>query len=350
MELSKLITCSAAAAAMAFWSSAAGAQAATMSAHEKGLYEAAKKEGSIIWYVSQTTTERADGACQIFMKKYPGVKCNAVRASGQVVFQRLMQETQANVRQADVISTNDDAHLVILKQADQLAQYKPENEAAMLPAVRNAGDPGFWSVTAISPLGISYNKKLVKPEDAPKTWQDLLDPKWKNQVAIAHPGFSGSAGVWTVALSKLYGWEYFEKLAKNNPQIGRSVADGLNLTASGERKISLAPLVLIEDEARKGTSIAAVYPKDGAVLPPGVSAILKGAPHPNAARLFMEFLLGVEYAEYTVQDTRWPVRADVKIPEGLPPLNEVKIVTVPTEEVMKTLEEAQQKFRSTFGI
>jgi len=349
MSAGTVIRCIAA-AAVVLSSAAVGAQTSTMSPKERELYEAARKEGSITWYVSQTTTERADGACQLFMKKYEGVKCNAVRASGQVVFQRIMQEVQANVSQADVISTNDDAHLVILKQAGQLAQYTPENEAAMIPAVRAGGDPGYWSVTAISPLGISYNTRLVKAEEAPKTWEDLLDPKWKNQVAISHPGFSGSTGVWTVALRKLYGWDYFEKLAKNNPQIGRSVADGVNLTVSGERKVSLAPLVLIEDEARKGAPIKAVYPTDGSVLPPGVSAVLKGAPHPNAARLFMEFLLGVEYAEYTVRDTRWPVRGDVKIPENLPPLSNVKIITIPTEEVMKTLEEAQQQFRDTFGI
>ena len=70
-----------------------------------------------------------------------------------------------------------------------------------------------------------YNSSKVKPEDAPRTWTDLLDPKWKNQVATGHPAFSGCTGVWVVALRKLYGWSYFEKLAKNNPRVGRSGND-----------------------------------------------------------------------------------------------------------------------------
>jgi iron(III) transport system substrate-binding protein len=77
---------------------------------------------------------------------------------------------------------------------------------------------------------------------------------------------------------------------------------------------------------------------------------MKDAPHPNAARLFIEFMLGKEYSEFLRQATRWPVRSDVAPPKGLPALNDIKIITVPTEQMMKELQDVQRQFRDIFGI
>lgn len=328
----------------------AGAAQAQMTEQESKLYEAAKKEGSIVWYVSQTTTEFADAACQQFNKRYPGVTCNAVRASGQVVMQRLMQEVQANAVQADVMSTNDDGQMVTLDRAKQLANYTPENHKHMIPSLLEAGNGGKWSITAVAPLGMMANSKLVKAEEAPKDWKDILDPKWKGQVAIGHPGFSGSVGVWVVTMKKLFGWDYFTQLAKNEPQVGRSIADGVSLVESGERKIAVVPMTLAEGSRIQGKPTLAIYPAGGLILPPGVTAIMEKAPHPNAARLFMEFLLSKEYSESLRASARWPMRTDVPAPEGLPSLGSMKVLSTPTEEVMNQLKEIQTQFRETFGI
>ena len=80
----------------------------------------------------------------------------------------------------------------------------------------------------------------MKEADAPKNWTDLLDPKWKDKIALGHPGFSGYVGTWVVTLRKLYGWDFFEKLAKNNPQVGRSINDTVTMLNAGERR-SRAP-------------------------------------------------------------------------------------------------------------
>jgi len=289
-------------------------------------------------------------ACKQFNEKYPGVTCNAVRASGQVVMQRLMQEVKANAVQADVMSGNDDGQMVTLDKAKQLADYTPENHKYMIPSLLEAGNGGKWSITSVAPLGMMANSNLVKAEEAPKDWKDILDPKWKGQVAIGHPGFSGSVGVWVVTMKKLYGWDYFEQLAKNQPQVGRSIADGVSLVESGERKIAVVPMSLAEGSKAQGKPTLPLYPASGLILPPGVTAIMEKAPHPNAARLFMEFLLSKEYSE-TLRDTaRWPMRTDVAAPQGMPSLNEVKLISTPTEEVLSQLKEIQREFRDTFGI
>ena len=333
------------------WLPVASAQAIAMTPHEQQLYEAAKKEGSFTWYTSQSTTQMSEEVCALFTLRYPGVKCSPVRATAQVVFQRLIQETRAKATHADVISTNNVADLLILKKEGSLVAYKPENLRYVSPAIQATGEKdGYWIPTQLAPLGIIYNKNLVKPADAPKGWKDLLDPKWKSQTAVGHPGFSGSVGVWVMAMHNLYGREYFEKLAENKPQIGRSVVDGMSLVISGERKVSLAPLNTAENEARKGAPVVAVYPTDGVLLTLSASAVLKDAPHPNAARLFMEFNLGPEMSKFLVAAMRNPLRTDIAPPAGIPSLDQVKILTVPDEEVMKRGAEMKEMFREVFGI
>jgi len=337
-------------AAFLLWVPAANAQASMTEAEQK-LYEAAKAEGSFNWYTSMMDSERTETFCSMFEKRYPGVDCNALRATGQVTFQRLAQEIQANAVQADVFSTNDLTDLIELQGSDSLMPYKPANTEFMIPSLRDIGDPqGRWSISMVSPLGIGYNTNLVKPEDAPKNWKDFLDPKWMNQVAIGHPGFSGSVSLWTVAMKNLYGWQYFEELEKNKPQIGRSVTDGRNLIVSGERKVALVGLNNLEEMSRNGSPVKAVYPPDGILVPPSGSAILAKAPHPNAAKLFAEYLISKEIAQFQADTLRYPIRSDVPMPSGIPSLTEIKTLFVPPATAGEEVQKVQDQFRNTFGI
>ena len=132
----------------------------------------------------------------------------------------------------------------------------------------------------------------MKEADAPKNWTDLLDPKWKDNIALGHPGFSGYVGTWALTLRNQYGWDFFEKLAKNNPRVGRSINDTVTMLNAGESAIAgSGPVGTLMESAQKGNPLAMIYPTDGTVLIIAPSGIMKGSKHPNAARLFMEFLL-----------------------------------------------------------
>jgi len=337
-------------AASLLWVAAASAQKAMTEAEAK-LYEAAKSEGSFNWYTSMMDTERTDRFCRLFEGQYPGVLCRPLRATGGVTFQRLMQEIQANAVEADVFSTNDLTDLIELQSGGNLLAYRQENLQYMIPSLRDMGDPdGYWGISMISPLGIGYNTNLVRAEDAPKNWPDLLDPRWKGQVAIGHPGFSGSIGLWTVAMKQLYGWEFFERLEQNKPQIGRSLADGRNLIVSGERQIAIIGVNNGEEMSRNGTPIKVVYPTDGVLVPPSGTGILAKAPRPNAAKLFSEFMLSEEAARFQADAMRYPMRNDVKAPEGIPDLSTTKTLFVPPETAAEETQKVQDQFRDTFGI
>lgn len=338
--------------AMAVAMAAPHSAAQERSANEEELYAAARTEGPLTWYVSQYTTEDADRICAMFRDRYPGVGCNPVRSTGQVVFQRIEQELQSGALQADVVSTNDDSQLLYLKQRGNLARYAPDNLRHAEPTIRDLGDSeGYWIASGVTPVVIGYNTGLVSPGEAPASWTDLHDPKWRDQIAMGHPGFSGVVGLWAVAMEDLYGWDFFERLEENRPHISRSILDAHNLVVSGERKISVAPLLVsLRDSIVKQAPIAVAIPSDGMVAPVSATAILDDAPNPNAARLFLEFILSVEVSEYHAQTFSYPLRQDVGLPEGAVPLDSVRLIIVPAAEGIERVPEAQAKFRDTFGI
>ncbi len=331
------------------WSSVASAQV-QMSDGIKKLYDAAKKEGEITWSTSQSNAEYAEDVAKDFSKLYPGITVNMVRTTGQVQYQRLSQEIKSNTVSSDVYSTYEETHLVALKKDNHILSFKPEYAAGLSDTLKEIAEEGYWYPTAVSPIAIGINTNLVKPDQEPKNWNDLFDPKWKGQVAIGHPGFSGSAGVWVMALEKMYGWSYFEKLAKNDPQIGRSIIDSVNLIMSGERKIAMVPIATILEHEAKGSPVKVIYPTDGTLVLGGSTLIPAKAPHPNAARLFMEYLLSKEHSIFTAAQGRIPLRADAPKPSLGLPLSAYKNFVLPTEHALANVNRIKEKFRDTFGI
>src|SRR5947209_12166526 len=264
---------------------------AQMASWEQALYDAAEKEREFTVYTAHDATETIADICAAFDKKYPGVKCNFVRTTAQVAYQRFQQDLKANLAVASVFSSTDISHYPELKKSGLLTPYQPHNIGKTVESLRqyNDKDNDYW-VTAAALVAIAYNTSLVAEKDAPRNWTDLLDPKWKDKVAIGHPAFSGYVGTWTVEMKKLYGWQFFEKLEKNKPQIGRSINDTVTMLNSKERWVAAGPEATTLLSRDKGNPLAVVYPKDGALLMVSETGIPKNAPAPNAARLFVEFL------------------------------------------------------------
>jgi iron(III) transport system substrate-binding protein len=148
---------------------------------------------------------------------------------------------------------------------------------------------------------------------------------------------------------KLYGWEFFEKLARNNPRIGRSASDPITLLNASECMIGLSAASVTMQSAEQGNPIGFIYPDDGTLLAVGPAAVLAQAPHPNAGRLFLEWLLGPEFAELAARDHLAPVRADAPPSLGGKTLSEIKLLTLSTAEIAKGIPEVIEQWRDTFG-
>src|SRR5215212_7596316 len=230
-----------------------GAQARDISARQKELYELAKKEGEVTWYTAHSNDTTAQALGRDFETAFPGIKANVVRTTAQVAYQRVTQEQKAGAMQVDVLSSTDIGHYVALKEKNLLEKYVPDNSSRVIEVYKNYDPDGFYTVTSAGLIGIGYNTAKLKEAEAPQNWPDLVDPKWKDKIAVGHPGFSGYVGTWAVAMRKLYGWEFFEKLAKNNPQLGRSINDTVTMLNSGERIVAgTGPVGTAMSSAQKG--------------------------------------------------------------------------------------------------
>lgn len=327
----------------------APAAAMAQSDNDKALYEAAKKEGQVTWSSGVLNQQICDEVGQAFTQKYPGIAVHAIKTTSQVAFQRLMQDLKAGTVQSDVFTTTDESHMAYLISKDLLIKYVPENEKGLSKVLRNIDPKGFYHVSWVGLVTAIYNKNKVNAAESPKDWQDLTDPKWKNQIAFGSPNFSGLVGVWAVAMENRYGWDYFEKLNKLNPQIGRSIDDAITVLNSGERSVAPGNPASAFRSAARGNPLAVNYPTSGTLMDPSPSAIIKGTPHPNAAKLFMEFLTGPEYSKILAKNSEQPLRDDVPPPAGAKALSDMKVLTVELSDIEKQLPKVKEKWRDTFG-
>src|SRR3954462_807252 len=252
------------------------------------LIEAAKKEGKVVWYTSidLSVSEKIGAA---FKAKF-GVEVRAERTGAERVFQRIGQEYASNVHAVDVANSSDAAHLLAWKRQGILMAYVPEDVAKYYrPEHRDADGTSAGFRATLSP--IAYNTKLVKPEDAPKSFKDLLDPKWVGKMVKAHPAYSGTIMNSTFQIARDLGWEYLEKLAAQRVMQVQSATDSPKKVQLGERAVMVdgAGYLIIRDK-EAGKPVDVIYPTEGTPLATGPSAVFKAAPNPNAARLFYNWM------------------------------------------------------------
>ncbi len=340
--------------ALILWGVALAFVSATIvhAADLKAIEEAARKEAPMTWYVSLYSQAVAEKAVAAFAQKYPGLKVIAVRSTTGGSFTRLSQDLKSNVAVASVFSTTGlGGHYQILQRDGRLAEYVPENTAKLGSTVRSAIVPGYVYPMGAGLLAMAYNSAKVKPEDAPKSWQDLTDPKWKKRLALGHPAFSGFDAAWCVVMTKRVGWKYYEALAKNEPLVQRSTFDTLTALSSGERVVATLPDAFAIEAAAKGNPVTVVYPSDGSVMILGYTAILKNAPQPNTARLFTEFLLDVEHAKVVADAGYVSVRPEVvTILQGGKRVDAIVLAPItPAEETERELPRIIERWRDLFG-
>jgi iron(III) transport system substrate-binding protein len=314
-----------------------------------GLEPAARAEGSVTWYVAQMSGEAAEAMGHRFTQRYPGIAVSAIRTTGQVAYERLQQELKNGTPTCDVFSSTDISQYPALMKRNALANYEPVNAGELAAPYRGLGEKGFYYPTTGSLQILIYNTKTVAGADIPRRCTDLLDPKFNHRVAVAHPAFSGYFGQWVLAMRRQYGWSYFEKLAANNPRVGRSGNDPITMLNAGECVVGTGPASTSTVTAARGNPIGIVYPEDGTVLTVGPSAVVASAPHPNAARLLMEWLLSRDYADACRDWSLEPVRADAEPLPGMKPIGDIKTISLTAAEIARELPDAIEQWRDTFG-
>jgi iron(III) transport system substrate-binding protein len=347
MRLRDLVLPWGAALALAVTAAAAFAQPTPLSITPE-LVAAAKKEGKVVYYTA-VDVKVAEQVAKAFEAKFPGVSVQVERSGAERVFQRIGQEYASNLFNVDVVNSSDAAHFVHWKREGMLEPVLPEDVAKhFAPAYK---DPdGLFAAWRITLSPIAYNTKMVTAAEAPKSFADLLDPKWSGKIVKAHPGYSGTILTQTFQVSRDIGWSYFEKLALQKVMQVQSATDPPNKVVSGERPIMSDGTeynVLLLKE--RGAPIELVYPTEGTPLVIGPSGVMKRAPHPNAAKLFHVWSFTVEAQQQLVDiGALRSAHPLVKEPATRKPLSEIKLMKDDPVEVDKQVEEIKARYTRNF--
>jgi iron(III) transport system substrate-binding protein len=341
---------SAALAAGAAFSTRVLSAAPPASAVTPALIEAAKKEGKVIWYTS-IDLKLSETIGKAFEAKYPGVACRVERSGAERLLQRISQEYSANVHAVDVVNSSDASLLVYWKNQGMLAPYVPEDVAKFYPPQHKDVDGTFASFRVFLCI-IAYNTNLVKKEEAPKSFADLLLPQWKGKIVKAHPGYSGTIMTATYQTSRDLGWGYFEKLAQQNVLQVQSAADPPKKIALGERAVMADGVeYLIFAEKERGQPVEPVYATEGTPLIVGPNGVFKAAPNPNAARLFESFCFTPECQQLCIDiGGLRSAHPNAKEKPGRTPLSQIKLMKDDPVAVLKLGEEIKAHYVKLFHV
>jgi iron(III) transport system substrate-binding protein len=308
----------------------------------------ASKEGKVVWYTS-VDVKVAEVVAKAFRAQYPALEVDVERAGSERVFQRISQEYSSAIHNVDVVNSSDASHFLYWKQQKWLAPHTPPD---VLRFPTQYKDPEGYFATWRATLSVmGYNTKLIDAKEAPTGYLDLLDPKWKGKLVKSHPGYSGTSLTGTFAIVKLLGWDYLEKLSKQGVLQLQSTTATPKSIASGERVVMVDGNeynMFIEIDAKSPVKI--VYPKEGTPFVTSPSAIFAEAPHPNAARVFENFLFTAKIQQLTASEggTR-SLHPDVKDPPGRTPLSAIKLLPDDPAAMLPQIADIKKRYTALFG-
>src|SRR4030088_2376126 len=314
------------------------------------LIEAARKEGKVVWYpaIDLSVAEKIAAA---FKEKFDGIEVRVEATGAERVFQRIGQEYASNVHAVDIANSSDAAHLLVWKKQGLLLPYVPEDVAKYYQPEHRDADGTYAGFRAtLSP--IAYNTKLVKAEDAPTSFKDLLDLKWKGKSVKAHPGCSGTIRTATFEMVRDIGWDYYEALAKQNVMQVQSATDPPKKLSLGERSVMADGteynIFLLKES---GQPVEAIYPTEGTPFIVGPNGIFKAAPNPNAAKLFQNYCFTPE-AQRIIIDAGGlrSLHPQVKEHGGRKPLADIKLMKEDAEGAEKASEEIKARYQKLFHV
>ncbi len=243
-----------------------------------------------------------------------------------------------------------------MKNRGVLAPYKSAS-ADGIPAVFK--DPeGDWTGFSARSRVIVYNTKVVKPEDAPKSVLDLTDTKWKGQVAIADPRF-GTTSFHVAALYAELGDqradEFFRKLKANDVKIVSANSVVRDMVARGEVKVGLTDTDDVNVALEDKQPVAMVFPdRDGMGVPvmPNMVSLIAGAPHAEAGKKLIDYLLSREVERMLAQSeaVQIPLHEGVEPPKNMPPISSLKPMTLDYDKAADRVDDVTRRLQTILGL
>jgi len=306
------------------------------------LMTGAKQEKEVVWY---TTTSAGDNQAIVagFTKKYPFLKVQVLRSTGEKLRQRVLTETTAGQYFSDVLSVSS-MEMGLLKSRNLLQPYDAP-EAESYPTNAKDKEKSFTAIYARN-FVMGYNTAMIAEKDRPRDWPDLLDSKWKGKFGIDEEEFE-----WYGTLIDYWGREragkYMKALAAQQPTLRRGHNLLAQLLAAGEFPVAIVFPFEIEQLKRRGAPVEWSNSSDPIVTSINVVAHSVKAPHPNAAKVLINYILSEEGQTIIKNVSRVPIRPGVKPTVAKLDQSTLKIRYVPSDMYRK-IAEYEKEFRDLF--
>jgi iron(III) transport system substrate-binding protein len=305
----------------------------------------AKAEGKVVWYTS-TPIATAQKIVELFQKE-TGIKVEMFRSGGSAVLNRFQQETSAGRTAVDVLTTSDPAAAAAMTKKGIFVAFKPKNFEKIPDAAKDAN--GSFIAQRLNMMTNYLRSDIISDADAPKTWDDLTDTKYKGKMVITDPSFTSLQVSVVGMMSRMKGWGFYEKLRANDIMVVQGNQQVADAVKRGERLIAVGALDSYAAEDRQaGHPIKTLYPADGVFLIPSPTSVVKGSPDPNAAKLFAEFMIGDAVQKLFPEEGGYAARADMAAPAGSPDLKTLKVLAVDYDYIEKESRQIKKKFNETF--
>lgn len=306
------------------------------------MVESAKKEGKLIWYTSTNVTE-SKPLLDDFKKQYPFIKGEIFRASGEKTLNRIITEARAGRSEFDIVTISEVDALI---EAKLLTPYRSPEAKSFIPEFKDPN--GYWTAIYINYASIGYNSKMLSEKEAPKQWEDLLDPKWKGKFAIDQEQYP-----WFGTLHKAWGREraqkYMRTLAKQDIQWRKGHTLIAQLMAAGEFPLGVIYAHRVEEMKQRGAPVEWVSTVNPIVVTVNAAGLSAKPQHPNAAKLFYDFVLSKPAQQRLRTLRRIPARPDIEPFSPRMEQSKLKLQVEPAQtgpQFNATIKE----FREIFGL
>ncbi len=327
---------------------------ATLAEQEK-LYAAAKKEGEVTLYQS-SSTKAGSAVAKAFMKKYPAIKANVYRAGSVACHTKLDTEWRARKTVCDVFHTSLYGTIISMAEEGRFMKY-------VSPQVKNYWEkwtnPEYYAPIRFTTMGIAWNSDIVPDAEAPKSYAAgaklAQQKKWFGKIAIGDPHGSANALAWVYSLMKKYGntaWEWFRIWGEADAGTFTSHGAMDKEILAGKYPVSMEDLdYRINENMIKGTPLKGTWPKDGVAVSPGPVAIIKEAPHPNAAKLFYNYFLSSEGCQAFQKggSSNAGRKTGVMKFKHMPGYDELNIIDIDYRQLDRDTKDVLAKFEEVFG-
>lgn len=307
-----------------------------------------KKEEHVVWvYTSMYPANIADFD-KVIREKLPELNVKWFQGGSEDVAARIAMETVSGNLQADLILVSDYFWYNKMAREDFWQPYTPKTDYEIPANFRSADN--LFATVRIPTMVIAYNTKYITAADAPKSFKELAEPKWKSKASSGSPMESGTSYGLMTNLAYRYGYDFIKELRANDMIVSGGNSNALRRLVSGERPVAMLLLENALAEMEKNPNIAVMYPDDGAILMPSPIGITKVAKNVTDAQRLYDFFMSQEGQEVVVKGYQYSLNPKVNSPKGARPFPElVKNTFEFSESFAKFMRIEEPKFKDKFA-